>query len=393
MVYERGTTTLAELWTDRDRTSAAPNPAEIGERGNFYFYAEPGIYDLFVESTTVRVTAVPDPADTEGGGGGAVASVNGQVGAVVLTAPDVGAVAPGDLGSAATADVTDFATAEQGTKADTAVQPGDLGSAATADASDFASAAQGGKADTAIQPADMLAENVDYQYDVETVLPVSTVLDLTRNAIMDLTSGKEDVGVAAGRSLAGLLADRPSAAGLSDGARYFAADDSGGRLYVARSGAWAAAAPPVVGARTLAVANPSSIAAVSVAANAVRVPELTTAAFVMPSSGTVLVLIPPLGITGAGADVDLTTVQVRWSTNDFSSSQIIYEQQAIGKSGAPFYIESVSGGAALLTPGGVTPPSAGASVRVGMYLSRPDTFSMTVLKVGNIHPFLMVQVS
>lgn len=38
-------------------------------------------------------------------------------------------------------------------KANTAVQPGDLGTAASANTEDFASAAQGTKADTAVQPA------------------------------------------------------------------------------------------------------------------------------------------------------------------------------------------------------------------------------------------------
>jgi hypothetical protein len=65
------------------------------------------------------------------------------------------AVQPGDLGTAATADAGDFATAAQGTKADTAVQPEDLGTAASADTGDFATAAQGAKADSALQPEDL----------------------------------------------------------------------------------------------------------------------------------------------------------------------------------------------------------------------------------------------
>jgi len=90
-----------------------------------------------------------------------VTSVNGQQGAVVLSAADVGAattaqgaladsaVQPGDLatvatsgaysdltgtptlGTAASTDSTDYATAAQGTTADTAVQPGDLATVAT----------------------------------------------------------------------------------------------------------------------------------------------------------------------------------------------------------------------------------------------------------------------
>lgn len=89
---------------------------------------------------------------------GQVTSVNNQTGAVVLTASDVGALPsnthiPADpvqadwdeadstaldyiknkptLGTAAAAATTDFATAAQGAKADTAVQPADLATVAT----------------------------------------------------------------------------------------------------------------------------------------------------------------------------------------------------------------------------------------------------------------------
>ena len=59
------------------------------------------------------------------------------------------------LGTAATTDAGDFATAAQGALADSAVQPGDLGTAAVADAGDFATAAQGALADSAVQPGDL----------------------------------------------------------------------------------------------------------------------------------------------------------------------------------------------------------------------------------------------
>lgn len=94
---------------------------------------------------------------------GAVDSVNGQTGVVVLDADDIddtstthkfvtsadlttlsntsgtntgdqdlsGYALTSSLGSAATADTTDFATAAQGSLADTAVQPGDLATVAT----------------------------------------------------------------------------------------------------------------------------------------------------------------------------------------------------------------------------------------------------------------------
>lgn len=81
----------------------------------------------------------------EAGSAGGVESVNGQTGAVVLDASDVGALpdtysAPvvsvnGDTGAVvlAAADVG-AATAAQGSLADTAVQPGDLSAVATSGA-------------------------------------------------------------------------------------------------------------------------------------------------------------------------------------------------------------------------------------------------------------------
>lgn len=49
----------------------------------------------------------------------------------------------------------DYATAAQGTKADSAVQPADLGTAASTDTTAYATAAQGAKADSALQEGDL----------------------------------------------------------------------------------------------------------------------------------------------------------------------------------------------------------------------------------------------
>lgn len=78
-----------------------------------------------------------------------------------------------DAGTAAGADIGDFATAAQGAKADTAVQPEDLGTAAAADTGDFATAAQGAKADTAVQPEDLadVATSGDYTDLINTPYP------------------------------------------------------------------------------------------------------------------------------------------------------------------------------------------------------------------------------
>lgn len=81
------------------------------------------------------------------------------------------------LGSAAFTAASDYATATQGTAADSAVQPGDLaavatsgdysdlsglptlGSAASTDASAYATAGQGSLAETALQPGDALTSS------------------------------------------------------------------------------------------------------------------------------------------------------------------------------------------------------------------------------------------
>ncbi|MCB1580461.1 MAG: hypothetical protein H6859_00415 [Rhodospirillales bacterium] len=69
-----------------------------------------------------------------------------------------------DAGSAAGAEIADFATAAQGAKADSALQAEDIGSAAYNETEDFATAAQGANADSAIQPEDLedVATSGDY---------------------------------------------------------------------------------------------------------------------------------------------------------------------------------------------------------------------------------------
>ena len=73
-----------------------------------------------------------------------MATIYSKSGADAATAA---AIAELNLGTAATTDADEYATAAQGALADSAVQPGDLGTAAAADAGDFATAAQGAKAD------------------------------------------------------------------------------------------------------------------------------------------------------------------------------------------------------------------------------------------------------
>lgn len=143
-----------------------------------------------------------------GGGGGAVSSVNGQVGAVVLDYADVGAASaaqgaladtalqPGDAVGAITSvngktgvvvlSYTDVgaASAAQGAKADTALQPGDIPTApvlsvngktgtVTLTPADVgaATSAQGAKADTAVQPGSLATVATTGSYNSLTGLP------------------------------------------------------------------------------------------------------------------------------------------------------------------------------------------------------------------------------
>ena len=69
-------------------------------------------------------------------------------------------------------DSADYATAAQGTLADSATQPGDLGTAATTDATDYATEAQGTLAGSAVQPTDSIDVLADV--DTSTVAPTTT---------------------------------------------------------------------------------------------------------------------------------------------------------------------------------------------------------------------------
>lgn len=80
------------------------------------------------------------------------------------------------LGSAATTDSTDYATATQGSLADSSVQPAALGTAAYTASTDYATAAQGTLADSAVQPSDnvsTLTNDAGYTANVGTITGVT----------------------------------------------------------------------------------------------------------------------------------------------------------------------------------------------------------------------------
>jgi hypothetical protein len=92
--------------------------------------------------------------------GGAETSIND---ALQILYDDIQAKVGSDvLGTAATAAIEDFATPEQGAKADAAVQPADLGTAATAAIEDFATPEQGAKADALEEQASIVLYSTEY---------------------------------------------------------------------------------------------------------------------------------------------------------------------------------------------------------------------------------------
>jgi hypothetical protein len=101
---------------------------------------------------TGLVDDIEDATDIRGAAGEGTGDVSGPAGAtdghLVVFDGTTGKLLE-DGGKA----ISDFATAAQGAKADSAIQPGDIGTAATHAAGDFATSTQGGKADSALQPA------------------------------------------------------------------------------------------------------------------------------------------------------------------------------------------------------------------------------------------------
>lgn len=86
-----GTSTLADLWADRNRAVAVDNPATTGPTGNVSFFADPGYYDLYCLGTTLRVLVPLDPADAAVTGTGAV---SGAASSITLPDDELGMLDP-----------------------------------------------------------------------------------------------------------------------------------------------------------------------------------------------------------------------------------------------------------------------------------------------------------
>lgn len=101
------------------------------------------------------------------------------------------ATQPGDLGTAAAENVGFFADAAQGATADSAVQPGDIGTAAAENVGFFADAAQGSLADSAAQDADLkkyIGQNLQTGTSYTLVLTdAGKMVDLSNGSAITLT--------------------------------------------------------------------------------------------------------------------------------------------------------------------------------------------------------------
>jgi hypothetical protein len=85
--------TLATLYTDRTKQSAAPNPATTDNNGNGAFYADPGIYLITCLNNTITVEVSADAneptlhgglAQILRGTGTPVSTVSAPVGSIYL---------------------------------------------------------------------------------------------------------------------------------------------------------------------------------------------------------------------------------------------------------------------------------------------------------------------
>lgn len=163
--------------------------------------------DISDTSTTAKFTTTAEKANWNTAyGWGNHASAGYALSSGLATVATTGAYSDlsgtPTLGTAAASDTGDFATAAQGSLADSAVQPGDLatvattgdyddlinkptlGTAAAADTGDFASAAQGSLADSATQPGDLAAVATSGAYS-----------DLTGTPTLGALAAKDEAAV------------------------------------------------------------------------------------------------------------------------------------------------------------------------------------------------------
>lgn len=175
-----------------------------------------------------------------------------------------------------------------------------------------------------------------------------------------------DCGDLAARSQVGALADRPSAAGLPDGVRYFATDDGGGTLWVANSGAWVQAAPAVSGvAHLLDIAEPASDFSTVIGASGTdyRLAPLTVD-FTMPAQR---VRIDTSEMILTQVLVDTSPTSSLWYSLDSWATKVCLTANLppMVRGAAPFYLHRMAPYSAFVP----TSVAAGESVSVAVFVA------------------------
>jgi hypothetical protein len=170
-------------------------------------------------------------------------------------------------------------------------------------------------------------------------------------------------GAPGGTFLGGTLAARPSAGSTALNTGYHAEDDNGGTFYRrTASGTWEQAAPSVddVGGIVLASVAPTSMSSINPAfATPTRIPEFTTASFVMPDK-PVRVISSPIQLTTA-ADPTFTFA-LHFTTNGWTgNTQTIIVNQHLYSAGTSRTIANLSGRVTA---------TAGDTVQCALYVTR-----------------------
>jgi len=84
------TAAVATIFSDRNGTTAKPNPFTVDPDGRYFFYAADGRYDVKIVYPGAADTFIYDILlQTATGGASGVSSVNGQTGAVTLDAVEI----------------------------------------------------------------------------------------------------------------------------------------------------------------------------------------------------------------------------------------------------------------------------------------------------------------
>ena len=195
-------------------------------------------------------------------------------------------------------------------------------------------------------------------------------------------------------STVGLLSARPAFASVPTGTLYTATDEEGGSTYLNTGSAWllvARAATITAGEELAAAALSASSAglAINVANTPFRIPELTTGSFTMPDR-PVRVETSGRVVTGIGAASPATKLQIRYTTNGWTTSHLAEERTMVA-SNIGIWIESFDAFPAMLPPVSGTAISVGATVQVGMFFQRTDTTkTLVTVRSAESNPWIKV---